>query len=107
MTTETRTFPDGSVEWADRPTGEIPANVVPIPGAKVDLWTVCFCADDTHPEREFAQRQTWADGSYIFTPAWHLNRHDAVTDYNHAAGQRHIVHRTAHVTIRPDTVEVA
>lgn len=87
--------------------GEVPPNVTPIPTTAVDLWTVCFCQDNTHPEREFAQRQTWVDGSYTITPAWHLNRAEAVTDYNHAAGQRHIVHRAAHVIVRPDTVEVA
>lgn len=92
----------------DRPVaGEIPPGVVPLPTSIVSLWCVCFCTDDTHPEREFAQRQTWGDGQYVFTPAWHLNRADAVTDYNYAAGQRHIVHRSAHVVVRPDAVEVA
>jgi len=107
VTTDQRSFPDGSIEWADRPAGECGPNVIPLPTAKLDLWVVCFCTDDTHPEREFAQRQTWTDGHYVIVPAWHTNRTEAVTDYNHAAGQRHIVHRTAHIVVRPDTVEVA
>lgn len=108
MTTDARTFPDGTIEWADRPgIGECAPNVVPLPTTVIDLWVCCFCQDDTHPEREFAQRQTWTDGHYTITPAWHLNRPDAVTDYNHAAGQRHIVHRSAHIVVRPDTSEVA
>lgn len=100
---------DGDVihEWCDRPAGEIAPGIVPAPVTTLDLWVVCYCTDNAHPEREFAQRQTWGDGHYIFTPAWHTNRADALTDYNHAAGQRHIVHRTAHVTTDAMTQEVA
>lgn len=92
---------------ADRPAGEIAPGVTPIPTAKIDLWLVCYCQDNTHPEREFAQRQTWGDGQYVITPAWHTNRAKAVSDYNHGAGQRHIVHRTAHVTVDAMKREVA
>lgn len=91
----------------DRPAGEVSPGVVPLPVAKVDLWIVCYCADDTHPEREFAQRQVWGDGTNVIVPAWHTDRGGAVTDFNHGAGKRHIVHRAAHIVVRPDTVEVA
>lgn len=123
MTTDARTFPDGTIEWADRPAGEIPPGIVPRPtlmdqiagqahagGLNVttsDQWILCWCEDNQHAPSQWMQREVWGDGLPQIIPAWRHDRREVVTDYHTTHGNRHIVHRAARVITGPAKSEVA